>query len=103
MGDEKHSLYKPSVLVGGEWMPVGDGVILEAPDTDAGEAVGYLMRSYEATFEFSEDSRLILISTFRSICKRSRSRRKAATRSRRNSGTMKRHAHGRAQRTRRYL
>ncbi len=95
MGDEKHSLYKPSVLVGGEWMPVGDGVILEA--------VGYLMRSYEATFEFSEDSRLILISTFRSICKRSRSRRKAATRSRRNSGTMKRHAHGRAQRTRRYL
>lgn len=80
MGDDK-----PRVLVGGE-------------------AIGDLMRSYEAAFELSEDDWLILksvASIFRSIRKRSRSRRKAAARSRRNSGTAKRHAHGRAQRTRR--
>lgn len=102
MGDDDQRLYEPYILIDGEWAHVSEGVLLDPTDISAGKAIENLTRSYKATFEILDDcSRRLAASALRAIRKHSRSRRKAIDRSRRNSGTVKRHSHGRTQRTRR--
>lgn len=102
MGDDERCIYEPYIRSGGEWAHVGKGTISEAMDIGAGEAIGELVRSYEATFKILDDcARQLAALAFRTARKHSKSRRKAVSRSRRNSMTVKRCAHGRAQRTRR--
>lgn len=101
MGDDEQRLYEPYIFLGGEWEHVGEGTTLEAMDISGGEAINKLKRTYEATFELSDEARRLVASFFRAVRERSKSRRKAIYRSRRNNKTVKRHSHGRTQRTRR--
>lgn len=101
MGDDERCIYEPYIHSGGEWAHVGEGTISEEVNIRAGESINELRQSYEATFELNEDARRLVTSFFRSMRERSKSRRKAISRSKRNNLSVKRCAHGRVQRTRR--
>lgn len=101
MGDDKQRLYEPYLFLGGEWEHVGEGVLFDAPRITGLEDIADVMLDATWSFYYSEDELSSLVLTIRGGWSYFRRVSKALARSRRNNGTVKRHSHGRAQRTRR--
>lgn len=101
MGDDERSLYEPYVFIGDEWEHVGEGVLFDAPRITGLEDIADVMLDATGSFYYSEYEWSSLVLTIREGWSYFRRARKALASSRRNSGTVKRHSHGRTQRTRR--
>lgn len=101
MGDDEQRLYEPHIFLGGEWEHVGEGVLLDTPCITGGDAIEKLMLDATASFYCSKDEFRSLVLTISDGWSYFRRVRKALARSRRNNEKVKRHSHGRTQRTRR--
>ena len=101
MGDDEQRLYEPCISIGGEWEHVGEGMLFDEPRTTGGEAIEKLMRDANASFYCSGDELNSLVLAIGEGWSYLRRASKVLARSRRNNKTVKRHARGRTQRTRR--